>query len=480
MKRKVFIIVIYAVLLISIPITLVVCAFCTSPRFSETYYGELSKMYSRLKTTEGKKIVVIGTSSVAFGVDSELIETELNDVCNQEYKVVNFGLYGALGTKIMLDLSLEHINEGDIVIFAPEPHAQSTSLYFSAKDFWYSLDSDFSLLSGLKKDNATQVLGNFVGYVSEKFSYLRENTSAKASGVYSLNSFNDRCDLKNYDRPYNVMSGGVDVNDQIVLDYSIYSADFITYVNDYIKTVSERGGEVCFSFAPVNKKAVTASDEDIKNYYDFIDENFDCEIIGNPYDYILDCEWFYDSNYHLNESGMTLRSIKLLNDIKNHLEISTPTKAETPDKPELPNDGDTLSEGNNAFIDYFTYEESDGGYEISGITEEGKTLRKIILPYSYNGKIITSFSASVFADNTTVEEMTVQRNITTLKNNSFNGATSLKKLILEQEDPTKLGVGQKLLVGADDCYIYVKKDSLGYFVSNYFWSYYADKYQTYD
>ena len=64
-------------------------------------------------SVEGKKIVIVGGSSVAFGFDSQKIEQAFPG-----YKVVNFGLYADLGTKVMLDLSEDHISEGDIVIVA--------------------------------------------------------------------------------------------------------------------------------------------------------------------------------------------------------------------------------------------------------------------------------------------------------------------------------------------------------------------------
>ena len=37
----------------------------------------------------------------------------------QEYAVCNFGLYGTMGVKVMLDLAEDAIGEGDIVVFAP-------------------------------------------------------------------------------------------------------------------------------------------------------------------------------------------------------------------------------------------------------------------------------------------------------------------------------------------------------------------------
>ena len=103
-------------------------------------------MYDRLYETEGKKIVFIGNSALAFGLRTDFIKDELPD-----YKIVNFGLYGAIGTKAMLDLSKDAISEGDIVIVAPERNDQAQSLFFSAENVWLSMDADFSMLFKLPR-----------------------------------------------------------------------------------------------------------------------------------------------------------------------------------------------------------------------------------------------------------------------------------------------------------------------------------------
>ena len=86
-------------------------------QYGEIYHAELSNMYDRLKKIDSKKIVIIGNSNVAFSVDSKLFEELIND--SIDYSVVNFGLYGSIGTKAMLDLAQKYINKDDIVILIP-------------------------------------------------------------------------------------------------------------------------------------------------------------------------------------------------------------------------------------------------------------------------------------------------------------------------------------------------------------------------
>ena len=49
--------------------------------YVDTYYAELPRKVDRLEQVSGKRVVVIGGSSVAFGIDSKLMEQELGIPC---------------------------------------------------------------------------------------------------------------------------------------------------------------------------------------------------------------------------------------------------------------------------------------------------------------------------------------------------------------------------------------------------------------
>ena len=464
--------VIFTVLAFVVPLLAVFFAgVFIPPQYSNTYYGELHDMYVRLKQTEGKKVVIIGTSSVAFGVDSALAEQLLN-AGGLDYKVCNFGLYGSLGTKMMLDLSLNHIGEGDIVVFAPELAEQTLSLYFSAEEAWYALDGGMEMLWDFDGDVQSTLVGNFAAYTAKKYSQWRSGEPASPSGIYAHSSFDERCDLKNYERFYNVMPGGSDANNPIVLDSSLYSRDFIDYVNDYCAKIEKKGAAMYYSFPPMNMDSIEdMSEATCETFTNFIVENFDFPLISGLSDYIMENDWFYDSNFHLNSSGMTVRTVNLVNDIKNQLGNTTKTEVTLPEKPIIPDPG-IEGEGDNSCKDYFTYEQDGNYYVITGLTDAGREQTKLVIPYQVNGLYVSGFDASVFADNTAVEEITVQDNIDFIKDNSFTGCTKLKKLILMHEQPSDISVGYGLLNGTG-AKIYVDSDVASEFKNDYFWGHFA-------
>lgn len=464
-----------------IPVIIVLTGFCVSPQFCETYYGELGAMYDKLRTVNGKKIVIIGTSSVAFGVDSALIEEELRSA-GEEYTVCNFGLYGAIGTKAMLDLSERYIGEGDIVVFAPEFSAQTLSLYYSAKEIWRAADGNYGILGGIARENIAETVGNFPSFTAEKVKYAQKG-GVKTEGVYARSSFDGNCDMKNADREGNVMPGAYNPDQPIKLTGEIFTDEFIDYVNAYSAAVCSREAKALFSFPPMNRLAVSdSSGQALSEFYDFITDKLDFKIISNAEKYVMDAEWFYDTNYHLNSAGMTVRSINLLEDLKNELGIFTHTKAQMPEKPALktPEAPSDESDADNADAGCFVYaDDGNGGLAVAALTDEGKFKDKLTVPYSYGGKKITGISAEAFAGNEFVREVIIQENIRYLRDGSFSGCCNLEKIILRHDSPSKIGVSYGLLDGiyAEVC---VPKSAFSAFSTDYTWGWYAERLVSYE
>lgn len=473
-KIAIFFSIIFLFGIFLIPCFIMISDMVMGDRFINTFYGELPAMYRKLKETEGKKIVLIGNSNIAFGVDSALIQEELEaDFC--EYTVCNFGLYGAIGTKVMLELALPEIEKDDIVIFAPELSRQALSMYFSAPEAWRAIESNREMVLCLSEEEITSLVANYVSFVAEKYSY---EEVIVMDGIYAASSFDDNCDLKNYSREENIMFDGYDSNNPISLDFAQFDTAFVEYLNAYNEKITARGATMYYSFCPMNKKALEEDYEiQLEELYEQINKAIDFEIIGNPYNYVMDCEWFYDSNVHLNSAGMTLRSIILTEEIKNVLGLTTPVRAQIPTMPELPERNENTGKGDNTYAEYFEYEEVSGGYAIVGLKSEGYSLSEIIIPYSYNGQTVLYFKSNVFAGNTTIKTITIQENVIKLEDCSFEGCTELKKLILEQQDPKSINVGYGLLNGTEGSSICVPGKSYASYNNDYFWGYYAGHFE---
>ena len=465
--KKILKIVYVIMALLILPVSMFFTGFATPTQFSETYYGILPKMYRRLQQTEGKRIIVIGGSAVAFGLRGDLIESEI-----EEYTVCPFGLYGSIGTKVMMDLSRVNIKEGDIVLLAPEQGPQSLSLYFNGEHVWKALDGNYDILINIDYENMGSMIEAYPRYLSQKYEYISTGTAPIPQGVYAASSFNEDLTMT-YDRPYNQMAGGFDSVDRVSYAQDVIAKDFIEYANKYNEFVESKGATLLYAFTPVNvmgtKQGTTL--EEIDSYYDYLEAQFDFGILGSPHSYLMESGWFYDSNVHVNSAGSVVYTRKLVQDLKLYLEDFSQTKIELPEMP-IPPEGETGVDGKDAAL--FEYEETQYGYIITALKEEAKTLTSIEIPDFYNGKRVYEFNESVFKDNTAIVEIYIGKNLKSIKPNSFNGCTSLRKLIMHEEmRPANCTVYEGLFNGTTNCKVYVPQPLVSEYLNDYWWSQYG-------
>ncbi len=465
MKRVAVTIVIVVSLLLAMPAALLCVGFCLPPQYSATYYAVLPKMLERLRSAEGKKIVVIGNSAVAFGLDPDLMHGEF-----PEYTVCPFGLYGAIGTKAMIDLAKDNISEGDIVILAPEQMSQSMSLYFNSEYLWNAADGDFSLLTGL--ENGGEMVAGFPAYVGRKFGYYINGNAPVPTDVYAAASFDDHCKMI-FERPYNKLPLGYDASRISYADGTL-SPDFAEYVNEFHRFIKKQGATLLFGFAPVNLSGIETgtSEADIERFYDHADSLLDCELLGDPRGYVFESDWFYDSNVHVNSAGSVLYTDRLVRDLKAYLLDDSPVSIEIPQKPQAPDDEPSGEDGEDAAL--FEYEESGTGWNITALSEEGRGRAVITIPDFYRGKRVLSFSASVFRNDTALEELHLGKYIFGIEDGSFGGCAGLKRLYVHPDrQPSECSVYFALLEGAPACRVYVPADLLTAYANDYFWSRYG-------
>ena len=126
-----------------------------------------------------------------------------------------------------------------------------------------------------------------------------------------------------------------DPSNRINLTPDIVDAEFIDYVNEYIEYCELQGADVYFSYCPMNERGL-AEGSDAAALHKHLLEVLDCPIISNVDDYIYEAGYFYDTNYHLNDSGVIAHTVNLTKDILLELGIPTRVAVEVPAAPQLP------------------------------------------------------------------------------------------------------------------------------------------------
>lgn len=390
MKRsKLIISAVVAFIAIITPILLLLATTVLIPsQYKNSFVGVLDEKYDRLASIEGPKCVVIGGSSVAFGLDSEKMGELI------EMPVVNFGLYAAIGTKAMIDLSRDQIKEGDVVILAPELDPQTLSMYFSSRNTLEAIDGDYSLAFKFDIDTILSLFGGLWRHGAEKLGYFFGETP-DPTGVYNGKNFNEYGDVV-WDRPENVMQFYYDPTTPIDLSPSIVEPEFIDYVNEYIAYCESKGATVYFSWCPMNALSVK-NPESASDFQSFMESKLNCDFISDINSYVIAENYFFDTNYHLNDAGVLLRTRQLVEDIFIANGKFVAVDIEVPEPPALPQ-ADTKFFDEDENDKYFTYRElPNGALEITGLTDLGKTMETLTIPLGAEYKKVTTLGEGAFA-----------------------------------------------------------------------------------
>lgn len=401
-----------------------ICGFGLPVQFGDTFMGELKSKYERLKETSGKRIVLVGGSGVAFDCDSALMDDFF-----PSYEIVNFGMYAGLGTKAVMDLSENYIHEGDIVILSPEQSEQTFSDYFNGEYMWQAADGAFGMLRDLKSENFDAMLGNFPRFALEKLNYVMKGQKPQTDSIYQKKSFNTYGDIELDTCRENILPNGYDVNQKVRFTEDVVQPEFMDYMNDWAKRLEKKGVVVWYRYCPVNKLSVEDMD-DLAAYDVFLRQKLDFPVIGNPENSLMEAEWFFDTNFHLNQPGKEVNTVQLIRDMKAMLGDDRAVTVELPEKPHR-TWGDVSAETR-----IWTAKDSE----------------------TYQGE----------------ETIVIPENVTQIEDYAFSNCAGLKQIVLEQKDPSKCIVGQHLLDGTG-AEILVPQMSVDSYKRNYFWSVYAGR-----
>lgn len=259
------------------------------------YMAAIIDKHNRLQQCENDRLLLVSGSSMAFGINSEVIEKELN------VNVVNLALQAGLGCDFILSEVSTSLKKGDIVLLGLEyqlydddykPNVDlinyAQKLYEPARDY-YQIDLPKKVLIGIQ---------NF----RKCFSAKDKNVSI----VYNRKSFNKYGDVVGHlglDSKY--ISGNVVLNkmkikkhlekiNELYLKCQNMDADlYIIFPcfprNDYFK----------------NEEVINSIYEEIKTELPFI------KVLNDPVDFIFDESDFFDTEYHLNSRGREIMTQKL-------------------------------------------------------------------------------------------------------------------------------------------------------------------------
>lgn len=255
--------------------------------------------YSRLEAlSDTNKIVIIAGSNGAFSINSRIINKELH------MPVVNTSTHAGIGVRMQFEIFKELLRRGDVVVFIPEYDDDSDRLYGN------------SVL--------LRIVGTHLPSAWGKITPFQWLHLYKYIGLHDYECYEHR-GITTFDGPYSAKSineyGDIECQREHVDSIKLYALKgnmdkrLIEYYK-YVRSYSNNAG-VRFVFLPPTL---------IKSCYDKNKAQIDSVEIslrqnGIPFDaspsrYSFPDSLYFDSPYHMTQSGANKRTERMVADMK--------------------------------------------------------------------------------------------------------------------------------------------------------------------
>lgn len=264
--------------------------------YNRAYVDKINLLKS---TNFEKRIIFIGGSNLAFGLDSLKIEREFTD-----YKVINTAVHAGIGFRYMLSDIKEYLKKDDIVILVPEySHFYNSGVGNYA--FWEVISSkesleniDFTILYKSLPSLLQGVKGILVSNPNEEFD---------KKFTYDRRGFNKQGDYINhwkYSSKEKILPEKIN---KIQLTDSIFN-----YLENFMKEMEDK--EICVKLLPpvFQKTSYDLNEAKIKEIQVKLKRQFEI----NPDVFKYEDELFFDTPYHLNKKGVEKRTNQIIDYIK--------------------------------------------------------------------------------------------------------------------------------------------------------------------
>lgn len=277
------------------------------PQFADTYDAAAIDKYKLLMNTESPKMIMIAGSNFAFGLDSGKISEEFH------MPVVNLGLHAGIKPHFNLEMAGKNIGAGDIIVIGLE-YGEYYEREIDVPTALTTVENYEQLWEFISYVDYPRI---FQGYISN-YGILKIDRylhgAPPAQGVYSRASFNEYGDIE-YDRPENLRVPS-EITPEVTFDADEISDNVIREMNRFYEYAREQGAQVYLTYPSLDKLAVMSDERQRKEFAETLDEQIDFPVISDMETYIMDTEFFYNSDYHLNDRGREIRTRNLINDLK--------------------------------------------------------------------------------------------------------------------------------------------------------------------
>ncbi len=301
----------FAAVIALVALTITALFIATPPDDKHLYQASLLKS-NLLRTVPSPRIIIVGGSNVAFGIDSELMEEEL------DIPVINDGLHVALGIAPLNEIKHE-LRAGDIVIisleyynftnkqsFYGQPQYLADWVEFSPERIWY-LHEPWKQMPSIYTIMLQRKVNRQLNYYLNGFSF------ETGRDFYSGDLFNAHGDF--------IGHLGEGNNRQFEIADSIYPINLIddayVYLEDFNQYALSKGAVVFYEAqAHRQTNCERTGKKNLDRFFNRLKTRTTIPLLTDLDELCLPDDYFYDTPYHLNEQGRKVRTERLIENLK--------------------------------------------------------------------------------------------------------------------------------------------------------------------
>lgn len=259
-------------------------------------YSSLLDKQQRLVNTPAPRLIFVGGSGVALGLDSELIELKV------KRPVLNMGVNAGFGLHYMLAQVEPSVQPGDLVLIVPEYEHFYGDLSEGDQNLLWALRIQPEMFWQLSWRQILHVLPEFPVFIQQR---VQEIVRSRPDPVYNRNAFTVRGDFVNHlDLPSTPLAiSSIDEGNAI-------NGNALQLLRDFRHAVEQQGGQVYLIYPAIAESFWTfgKNRQVIETLNLMILQQNVMQPLLTPADAVWPDTLFFDTVYHLTRRGRQLRS----------------------------------------------------------------------------------------------------------------------------------------------------------------------------
>jgi hypothetical protein len=281
----------------------------------DNYLAAVLEKDRLIRNTPSPKIILVGGSNLAFGIDSKMMQDSLR------LPVVNMGLYAKLGLKYMLAQVRPYIREGDIVIVVPEydqfygdfangDNTLNTALLYAPNDRVGDFIRSYSIVDVVLRPRVENARRSFLRAAASAVGREEQFFPPDTNPVYNRRSFNEYGDVVTH-----LGRKGMDPDSIFVAplpSIKTFNAETLDQLNEIADEAKAQGAKAYFMFPSYIDRSYEINVAAIDSLRRRLETGMRIPILGTAADFSYPQNYFYDTRYHLNEEGRRVRTLRMI------------------------------------------------------------------------------------------------------------------------------------------------------------------------